>query len=193
MTYKHYFTTGNNKEDRSLEGFSLIELIVAVSLFTVIILSSTSIFKMVIDSQRSAIATQNVQESLKYFLEVTGKEIRMAQKNENICLGIGEEETYVVGQENGADTLYFRNYYDECVKYSLVVDGDSRRFKVTRNTDSGNISPAKISLDDLQFILTTANNGQPMITMSIKAHALGVALARSEMTLQTSITSRYYR
>lgn len=193
MTYKPFYTTGNKGKRLNSPAFSLIELIVAVSLFVAIILSSTSIFKMVIDSQRNALASQNVQESIKYFLEVTGKEIRMAQKNENVCPGIGAEEIFVVGQESGADTLSFRNYYDECVKYSLVVDGDSQRFRVTRNTDSGYISPAKINLDNLKFILTTTDNGQPMITLSIKAHALGTAISNSEMTLQTSITSRYYR
>jgi len=64
-----------NKSDR---GFTLIEVIVSVALFSVIILGATQIFSLVIDSQRSAIATQNVKESLKYFLEVTAKEMRMA-------------------------------------------------------------------------------------------------------------------
>jgi len=61
-------------------AFSLIEVVVSVALFSAVILSATGIFKMVIDSQRGAMAAQNVQESLKFFLEVTGKEIRMARK-----------------------------------------------------------------------------------------------------------------
>lgn len=193
MTYKPYSTTGNKGQRLQRTGFSLIELIVAVSLFTGIMLSSTSIFKMVIDSQRSALAAQNVQESLKYFLEVTAKEIRMAQKNEGICLGISPEEIYAVSEQDGSNSLSFRSYYDECVTYSLVTDGDTQRFRITRNNESGFISPAAIYLDNLKFVLSPVIDGQPMVTMSIKAHALGTAAARSEMTLQTSITSRYYR
>lgn len=183
---------GNKHNPNNKRGFSLIELIVAVSLFTGIIFSSTSIFKMVIDSQRSALAAQNVQESLKYFLEVIGKEIRMAQKNENVCPGISAEAVYVTSAQDGSDSLSFRNYYDECVTYSIVSEGGTQRFLITRGSESGFISPAVIYLDNLKFVLNT-EGGQPMVTMSIKAHALGSQAARSEMTLQTSVTSRYYR
>jgi len=192
MIYKPYYTIGAKPGAR--QAFSLIEVIVSVSLFTVIILSSTGIFKMVIDSQRSALASQNVQESLKYFLEVTAKEIRMAQKNSGVCSGIGNEELFVIGSEAGNDTLSFKNYYGECVKYTLALDGDNLRFYITRNNNSGFISPSKISLDSLDFVPSIASaNQQPVITINLQAHALGIEQARSEMTLQTSITSRYYK
>jgi len=177
-------------------GFSLIEVIVSVSLFSVIILSMTQIFKMVIDSQRSALATQNVQESLKYFLEVTGKEIRMAQKNEGVCSGIPDDEIYVISSNAYGDTLYFKNYYNQCVTYSLDQDGtgDRQRFRVSRGLVSDFISPAKIRIDKLSFIaLSGATTTQMAITLNIKAYALGQGEFKSEMDIQTTMTSRYYK
>lgn len=188
MIYRPYYTTGNRKL-----GFSLIEVIVSVSLFAVMILSATSIFKMVIDSQRSALATQNVQESLKFFLEVTAKEIRMAKKNGGACPGLGADDIYFVGTENGHDTLLFRNYYGECIKYSLSPDSGVTRFKVNRDSNYGFISPLKINIDHLDFVFSSSAAAQPMVTMNIQAHAVGVNLDQSKMTLQTSITSRYYK
>ena len=41
---------------RQKTGFSLIEVLVSVSLFVIIVVSSTEIFRMVIGSQREAIA-----------------------------------------------------------------------------------------------------------------------------------------
>ncbi len=178
------------------DGFSLVEVIVSVALFSIIILSMTQIFKMVIDSQRSALATQNVQESLKYFLEVTGKEIRMAQKNEGVCSGIPNDEIYVISSNAYGSTLYFKNYYNQCVTYSLDRDGegDKQRFRVSRNLTSDFISPAKIRIDSLTFVAASgASTTQPAITLNLKAHALGQGEFKSEMDIQTTMTSRYYK
>lgn len=182
-------------------GFTLIEVLVSVTIFAVIILSVTSIFKLVIDGQRSAIATQNVQESLKYFLEVTAKEIRMAQKNYGVCSGIPDEQIFTVyPQANGdlSDSIVFRNYYGECVRYSLGADGSNQRFLITRKSSSTEqsdfISPAKIRINNLHFIVSgTGSSTQPMVTINLNANAIGGNQFKSDMTLQTSITSRYYK
>ncbi|MFA7088176.1 MAG: prepilin-type N-terminal cleavage/methylation domain-containing protein [Patescibacteria group bacterium] len=174
-------------------GFSLMEVMVSVALFSVIILSATSIFKLTIDSQRSAIATQNVQESLKYFLEVTNKEMRMAQKNDGDCPGIPDNEVFAVVATSTGDMLIFKNYYGQCVSYSLVPDGDNQRFHIARNLDADFISPAKIRVDALDFILTQSTSTQAMVTINLRAFAINERQFKSDMTIQTSITSRYYK
>jgi prepilin-type N-terminal cleavage/methylation domain-containing protein len=58
--------TKRHKED----GFTLMEMIVAISLFVVVMLSATQIFRMIIEGQRSAIASQSIQENIRYFFEV---------------------------------------------------------------------------------------------------------------------------
>jgi len=189
------------KQPLQARGFSLIEVIISVALFSVIILSTTEIFKMVIDSQRSALATQNVQESLKYFLEVIGKEIRMAQKNTGVCSGIPSDDVYVVSNNAYGSTLYFKNYYNQCVTYSLAPDPvatTTQRFQISRLTGSvpatDFISPAKIRIDSLFFILASeASTTQPAITLNLRAHALGKEEFKSEMDIQTTMTSRYYK
>ncbi|MFA5131429.1 MAG: prepilin-type N-terminal cleavage/methylation domain-containing protein [Patescibacteria group bacterium] len=184
-------------------AFTLMEVMVSVALFSVIMLSITTIFKLAIDGQRSAIATQNVQESLKYFLEVTAKEMRMAQKNEGVCFGLGDDQIFKVDHlADGTDGLSFKNYYGECVSYTVAYDteneADNPRFRVARRSGSvvkyDWISPAKIKIEGLRFFLNDADpTAQPMVTISLKANAIDSAQFKSEMTLQTSITSRYYK
>lgn len=189
----------DKKNSFSLDGFSLIEVIISVALFSVIILSATGIFKMVIDSQRSALATQNVQESLKYFLEVIGKEIRMAQKNKDFCSGPSfpsGEEIFVVSASSTGDVLSFRNYYDQCVSYYLAPDPATttiQRFQISRNTLADFISPGKINISRLDFVLAASTSTQPIITINLKANAVSEAQFTSEMTIQTSLASRYYK
>lgn len=188
-----------NQQSASRNGFTLIEILVSVSIFAVIILSVTSIFKLAIDGQRSAIATQNVQESLKYFLEVTAKEMRMAQKDNGVCSDIPDDEIFVViAQTATNDVLHFKNYDGECVYYFLATDGKTQRFKIKREkglvTKEDFISPSKIRINDLHFVLSgLAADEQHKVTLNLNANSLDSGKFDSNMTLQTSITSRYYK
>jgi prepilin-type N-terminal cleavage/methylation domain-containing protein len=178
---------------KSKSGFSLVEILVATALFVVIMTAALNIFKTVIDSQRSAIATQNVEESLKYFLEVTGKEIRMAKRDSAADCG-PVNNIYRVGALSSE--LYFKNYHDECVAYYLTKVDGVNRFTIWRGSGFGYITPATINVDELNFVLRPeggASNSQPTVTIKMVAHALGKNNAQSEMRIQTTMTSRYYK
>jgi len=190
--------TGNKlKADFSVRaGFTLIEVIVSVALFSIIILAATNIFTMVLNTQRNSMASQNVQESLKYFLEVIGKEMRMAQKDTTNLCGIPSGQIFIIGTDtNGNKTLYFKNYYDQCVTYSLANDLDHptvKRFKIQRNIASDFISPEEVTIDHLYFVLNSGT-AQPMVTINLAAHSTQGKKLNSAMTIQTSLTSRYYK
>ncbi|MCX6795112.1 MAG: prepilin-type N-terminal cleavage/methylation domain-containing protein [Candidatus Falkowbacteria bacterium] len=205
---KIFFAKKNNQE-----AFSLIEVIVSVSLFVIIMLSTTETFRLVVVGQRKAIAAQNVQESLKYFLETTAKEIRMAKKNEGFCGTVapfnylGNDDIYAIAlAPNGnGQALVFRNFYDECVAYYLGNASSTGRFIVTRNTHSMPISPARVNVSLLSFLVANYNFSgagevmRPLVTMRVRAQAYtGVVGSSSfrqlaDINMQTSLTSRFYR
>jgi len=181
-----------------LPGFTLIEVLISVVLFSAIILSVTGLFKLSIDSQREAIAVQNVQESLKYFLEVMAKEIRMAQRDDGVCPAVANDKIFFVS--NNGNALFFKNYYGECVGYKMVQDGNNlSRFEVSRQLFPGEqkigfLSPAKIRIDQLNFnVRDNEYDRQPLVTISIKATALSDRASNPEIVLQTSVSSRYYK
>lgn len=183
------------KKNKNKEGFSLIEVLVSTALFVVIITAAMNIFKLVIESQREAIATQNVEESLKYFLEVTGKEIRMAKRNNTWCshLGLGPTDIYKVTTNLGGDVLNFKNYNNDCVSYYIGNVNGVNRFAILRNGMVGYyITPEKVNIDELKFVVSTST--QPAVTMELVAHALGGSNTnQSEMRIQTTLSSRYYK
>lgn len=188
-------------------GFSLIEIIVSVTLFVVIIMSTTEIFRLVISGQRKAVASQNVQESLKYFLEATSKEIRMAKKNENFCSSnplfnvLGADQVYAVSEAPGGqgEALFFRNFYNECVIYYL----DDGRFVIVRNSASAPISPVKVNISELKFRLENYDfstpKTRPVVVMKVSAQAYSGSFSGgnyrelADIEMQTSLTSRFYR
>ena len=192
-------------------GFTLIEVIVSVVLFVVIIISTTEIFRLVIVGQRKAIASQNAQESLKYFLEATSKEIRTAKKSEGVCgtnapfNHLGINDIYVLAPMDGAsgNALVFLNAYNECVVYYLGIGELAGRFIVHRGNLEAPISPSKINISQLVFGIENYDfsygETRPLVVMKINATAysgtLGAGTYKSlaDINMQTSFTSRFYR
>ncbi|MDP3836737.1 MAG: hypothetical protein Q8Q67_01415 [bacterium] len=178
-------------------GLSLVEVLISTTLFVVIILSMTGIFKMILDSQRQSIATQNVQENVKYFYEVISKEIRMAQRSSGACAEVPGAARFATSTNTYGDVLHLKNYHGECVSYSLDEDNGVVRFKVVRglggNQNGGFLTPAKINLKELRFFVREADNEQAYITINLIAEAVGREANYSLMNVQTTIASRYYR
>lgn len=181
------------KKNNLKPGISLIEVLVATSLFVIILLSMTQIFQMIIESQRRAVASQNLQENIKYFFEVISKEIRMAQKNDGSCTNIPVGSRFALGSSTYGQVLYLKNYHGQCVSYYLANDNGIRRFKVDRGTDSDYLSPQAIHIDYLQFEVHENLTSQAYVTIGLGASVFNTRGVISNLIIQTSITSRYYK
>lgn len=175
-------------------GATLLEMMVAVALFSVTVLSAAEIFKMVVEGQRSAIAAQNTQESMRYALEVMAKEIRMAQKT--VGNGCGPQLDGKVYNLQG-NILQFQNIYGECVEYQLL----GSQFQILRYPIGappgpgliGVITPDEIEVSNLKFIINdNAGVIQSSVTLNMDVEAVGKELHKSKMKIQTTISSRYY-
>lgn len=176
-------------------GATLLEMMVAVALFSVTVLSAAEIFQMVVEGQRNAIAAQNTQESMRYALEVIAKEIRMAQKDvggTGQCPNVTNGEVYDINPTN--DELTFKNIYDQCVEYSLEDDANGiSRLKIDRDGASDYITPDEIEVNNLQFVvIDNIGAKQSMVTLKMDVEAVGKELHKSKMKIQTTISSRYY-
>jgi len=182
---------------KNKSGVTLLEMVVAVAIFTVVMLSATKIFQMVIESQRGAIAAQNLQESMRYAFEVMAKEIRMAQKvtSGSDCTGqYNIPSSNVIYHLSSGQELRFKNIYNECVKYYL----DGTRLKIGRKPDVGSvaegyITPDEIEVSNLQFeVVDNVGTVQSMVTIKMDIEAAGKAIHKQTMKIQTTISSRYY-
>jgi len=177
-------------------GVSLLELVVAITIFSFLILSSTQIFKMVVEGQRNAVSAQNVQENIRYAMEKISKEIRMAQISDTAC---EPTAVYKVFNTTSSDSiLHFKNQDGQCLTYYL----EDNRLKVTVADGlavlaDGFITPAKIEVSNLKFFVADDLIGafhslQPYVTMSLDIKAAGPALQQQSMKMQTTVSSRYY-
>jgi len=180
---------------KSAAGVSLIELVVSITLFSVLILSATGIFKMVVDGQRSAISAQNVQENMRYAMEKMSKEIRMAQISNQICDPGATNKVF--NTADGDRELYFKNKNDECITYYL----ENNRLKIMVGVGVGAVAdfvtPAKVEVSNLNFfvdddLISAFHGKQPYVTMVMDVKAIGQAIHEQKMKIQMTVSSRYY-
>ncbi len=199
IALKQFYIIGSNiimrKQIHNKKGFSLMEMLLAISIFVIIVLSATRIFQLVVQGQRQAIAAYHVQENLKYFFEVMSKEVRMAKMDTaGDCYPTTAVDQLYTAEE---DNLYFKNFEGECVHYFIEEDNGINRFKIQRGGRGGYITTSNITINSLKYdIKSSVSSGsqleQPSVTVNLEAQAVASELDKSEMTLQTTITSRYY-
>ena len=200
------------------KGFTLIEMITAVTIFAVIMTSAVGIFRGVIEGQRNAIAAQNTQESMRYALEVMSKFIRQAQKGEHYCELTAEggapavSSTYNIdntiasinGVNTGSDVLYFKNKYGNCQYY--FIDNNSTLYTASSTPSLGNteihqMTPDEIEVSDLEFSIfdypigaVPGDKVQPRVTLTMKvAMRGGKDMHKNEFIIQTTLSNRYYK
>lgn len=99
------------------KGFTIIELLVAVALFTLIIGATVGMFVAAIRTQAKVLATQKVLDETSYVMEYMSRTIRMAKKDvTGDCL-------YTAGNnyEGGTAYIKFLNYHDECHDFDTTM------------------------------------------------------------------------
>jgi len=177
---------GKNK--RRAHGFTLVESMVTVAIFSMLIVSATNIFLSIIRSQRNTLASKNAQEAVSYALEVMSKELRMAKVDDGKCSSSGYGQVYVVDVNN--DEIIFRNYQDECVTYFL--DGD--RLKIKRDEKLAFMTPDNIEISQLNFTIKypDINIEQPLVTVRFVLSYFNSDIGQQSLNVQTSISSRSY-
>lgn len=181
------------------KGITLLEVIVAVALFAVTIISITEIFVLVLDGQRNAIASRNIQENIRYAFEMMSKEMRMARLDSGTCdntidnLDVDDNKIY---DDDGAGTyLKFKNNHNQCVKYSLETDANGiGRIRVDRDLNWGYLTPDDISISNLEFLVyDNYYQYQSLLTFKMIINTVGGKIKhQQEMKIQTSISSRFY-
>lgn len=169
------------------QGVTLLELMVAVTLFSVVMLSVTQIFNLVTRAQRDILASKNVQEDMRYFMEVMAKEIRMARVDrEGDCVMSESDKVYYTDGEN----LQFLNSNGRCVRY-FMHDGD---LMVNRGQGSKRATSKETEVRNLEFIqFGEIPLEQPRIVVTAEIETGGVGNAdKQTFDFQTSLSARYY-
>lgn len=178
---------------KNSKGFTLVEMIVSLGLFTIVLFIATNAFLAIVNVDRKSRATRIVVDNLNLALEDMTRNIKTG-----LTYYCGTTDTGGVGDcVLGGDTVYFTN--QEGVRMGYYFDGvvDHAIFRIT-GTGPGavvqRITSPEINISDLKFIVsgsssfTSGDRKQPMIIIMIT----GFLGENMPIKFQTTVTQRAY-
>ena len=184
------------------KAFTLIEMLVSVTILTLVIGSATGLFISAVRSQVKALASQKLFDEASYIMEYTSRYLRMAKKDtDGTCLtavgsGYGYEipVAYRIGGDSNLGTgIKFINYQDVCQEFYL----DNGQFKENRGGIL-DLTSDKLEITSLEFNLSGGGQPpsdylQPRVTISMtikKAGATGPKIKIQTTTSQRNLDVR---
>lgn len=168
------------------KSFTLIEIIVAVAIFSIFIGTVVGIFVFSIHAQRKALAYQELLDQTSYVMEYMSRSLRMAKKDLNTRC-IGKNENYSVS----GSSINFKNYKDECQEFFLT----GTRLQEYKNIWAGNIYLTSDNLQVNQFNInflgeTQNDNLQPRVTIFLDIESTRISENPPRLQIQTTISQR---
>lgn len=184
---------GNNKS-----GFTLIELIISIAIFSFVLTAVTGIFFLSLKAQRQAVIEKETSENVRFALEFMSRSMRFAQRYDgSLPLPAGCLSNGVSFSIPSPGEIQFINIDNICVKFTLSANeivywGDviGSPGVVSNLTFS-----SSATIDSLEFIIMGENKSdfqQPRVTIIVSASGAGSAPEAQgvKINIQTTVTSR---
>lgn len=164
-------------------GFTLIEMLTSMFIFSLIIAITANIFISGLREQKRSLQSGQLLNQISYTLEYMSRALRMAKKDDGTC--IGDKLNYKI-EGNG---IKFRNYKNECQKFYL----DNGQLKEDKNGSvseltSGDFNITTFRIADLGWLQPPADNIQPRVTIFLEIKPAGQESPKLQP--QTTISQR---
>ncbi|MCA9352051.1 prepilin-type N-terminal cleavage/methylation domain-containing protein [Patescibacteria group bacterium] len=184
------------KVNYTTKGFTLVEIMVSIAIFTIIITVGIGALLSVITSYRASEKEKEVHDSLNYVLESMTREIRLGKDyyasadsdgtdEGSISDGIGDSLGFNASDNRG----YVVYYIDDGVLMVRRSGATNAQNGVQALSDDG-----QIIIEGIRFTvigtdpLSTPNYNQPLVWIQLQATAIGEDTR--ETTVQTLVSQR---
>lgn len=160
------------------KGFTLIEIVVAVAIFSSVVGAASAIFISSLKTQRQSLASQELLDQTSYLTEYMSRAVRMARKDmTGTCIGTAKLNYAFDGQ-----CLKFVNYKGQCQQFCLAGD---------RLVNEAGLYLTSDSLEVVNFNVTLTgesqeDNLQPKVGLYLDIKGK----EQSKMEIQTTISQR---
>ncbi len=179
------------------KGYTLIELLVGISIFSLVAAGFTGFFVSALRAQRKVLALREVIDSASYVLEYMAQALRMAKRDDieirgrtKNCL-VGNEINYEIV---GVSEIKFRYYNsvadeDQCVNFFL--ESATARLKERREGVENYLTPNNLAISNLKFFVsgdTVGDTFQPRVTILLEIQKRNQP--ETKISVQTTISQR---
>jgi len=179
------------------KGFTLVELMVSVFIFSLIVGGVVNALVAGISFQRRIIAEQRMFSEMSFVLEYMSRTLRMARKDiAGTC--ISRNHNYATTTTPAPNTLRFLNFDGDCQDFSFATGVISKR--IATSSSSADLPAIAIPLTSGNVIITNlawdrggstwhspaTNQSRVAIVLTMRANITGSATT----TIQTVVSQR---
>jgi prepilin-type N-terminal cleavage/methylation domain-containing protein len=191
------------KIKKDQRGISLMEMVVAVAVFSVVIMMAMDLYFIAQKAQRKTTAIQKVQSDARYSLEAMAREIRVDKI----------DYKYYVDKEidltSDLSTLALRDNKDESIIFAKSSDPDvcgsdvdCLAVLINNNEPWYSLTPNNIEVKNLKFYISPSSdpfaedltiNEQPRVTIVFNSQNVANRPEdERSLIIQTTVSSRFY-
>lgn len=164
-------------------GYTLIELLVAISVFAIVVTMVSGAFMISLKGQSKTVTVQNVADNIRYAMEVIAKEVRMG-KNFPVP-GTYSDFSFTSNMPaRSGNQVRFR-----LDSGRIMFDDDTN--PATAPEDSLT-SPGNVNITALSFVVDGQYpTTQPRVTIVVEAESVGTRVdVATRMQTQTTVSPR---
>ncbi len=181
-------------------GFTLLEMVISIGLFSVLVIASIGITLGVSNAQLKAASLQVIQDNIRFSIELITKELRTGTNYQAVALGcpgiVGNGLRFTSINQGTAQERYY---------YHADTDGDAAPDAIMRvamastgSVDCGQtrqFTAEEVIVEqfavNLQGTTKGVSDGQPRVIITLKVKAKEARFgAETAMILQTTVTQR---
>lgn len=174
-------------------GFTLVEMLVAISLFIIVVFISIGSLLVVFDSNRKAQSSKTIVDNLNLTIENMSRTIRFGTKYH--C-GSGGTLSNPKNCDNNTegDTFLAVNFQSSTIIYRW---GGSINDPVQRSDNGGasytNITAPEVKIERLRFYVfgtTAGDNTQPYVVVVMKGYVGNKTTSQTKFSIETLMSQR---
>jgi len=178
------------KKKVSGSGFTIVELLVTISIFFVIIVAFVNTFAFSLREQSKNLEMTNILNNASFASEYISKALRMAQKDKTgVCVGTAKHNYSEDAGGNPTSVIKFLNGEGKCQEF--LLDGNEIKVKfVGIDADSTPLTASSIIVEDLKFKVQGDGQGdglQPKVTFVFKMRTENM---KTPFIFQTTVSQR---
>lgn len=154
-------------QKKQQKGFTLIEMIIVLSIFVLIVLIVVNVFVIINNTQRKTVAMQKVQDDVRFLFEAMAQEIRLGTINyehyDSMEYDLHQDDTeneFVLALVNQAgEHIFFRRSPESGVHGAgdkVQYCSETTAGVCDEDTGTGwqDVTPESVEVTDLHFVIT---------------------------------------